>query len=98
MLNLDSGHKKVVHIDSKACSVTINNPKLHKGKDFILFQFFTYMYVCNSYVVYLHNYVSVGRCILKCWTGDEKGTRVFTYDSTYSDDARQEDLYEENFR
>ena len=30
-LNHVKGHKKVVHIDSKACSVTINNPKLHKG-------------------------------------------------------------------
>merc|ERR1712131_14085 len=54
------GHKKVIQIDSKACSVTITNPKAHKG--------------------------------------DQKGIKNFTYDATYADDAKQEDLYEENFR
>merc|ERR1712227_1016869 len=33
----------------------------------------------------------------KLLKGDQTGTRVFTYDSAY-DDAKQEDLYEENFR
>ena len=45
---------------SKACAVTITNPKAHKG--------------------------------------DQKGIKNFTYDATYADDAKQEDLYEENFR
>ena len=54
------GHKKVIQIDSKACAVTITNPKAHKG--------------------------------------DQKGIKNFTYDATYADDAKQEDLYEENFR
>ena len=54
------GHFKIIDIDSKSCSVTINNPKANKT--------------------------------------DETGRRVFTYDSAYDDDAKQEDLYEENFR
>ena len=34
----------------------------------------------------------------KLLKGDQTGTRVFTYDSAYDDGAKQEDLYEENFR
>ena len=34
----------------------------------------------------------------KAHKGDQKGIKNFTYDATYADDAKQEDLYEENFR